>query len=50
MGGRASHGHMGAVLTPLFAFFEPGTCDKKNQGFLWSRKIRESTSKGPAKG
>ena len=43
--------YMGAVLKPLFTFcIEPKHVRSKISAFLWSRKIRESTAKGPAKG
>ena len=43
--------HMGAVLKPLFTFYiKPEHVRSKICPFLWSRKIRESTAKGPAKG
>ena len=43
--------HMGAVLKPLFTFcIKPEHVRSKMSAFLWSRKIRKSTAKGPAKG
>ena len=43
--------YMGAVLKPLFTFYiKPEHVRSKMSAFLWSRKIRESTAKGPAKG
>ena len=43
--------YMGAVLKPLFTFYiNPEHVRSKMSAFLWSRKIRESTAKGPAKG
>ena len=43
--------HVGAVLKPLFTFYiKPEHVRSKISAFLWSRKIRESTAKGPAKG
>ena len=42
---------MGPVLKPLFTFYiKPEHVRSKMSAFLWSRKIRESTAKGPAKG
>ena len=41
----------GAVLKPFFTFYiKPEHVRNKISAFLWSRKIRESTAKGPAKG
>ena len=43
--------YMGAVLKPLFTFYiKQEHVRSKIRTFLWSRKIRESTAKGPAKG
>ena len=43
--------HMGGVRKPLFTFYiKPEHVRSKMSAFLWSRKIRESTAKGPAKG
>ena len=49
--GCLAWGYMGAVLKPLFTFYiKPENVRSKMSAFLWSRKIRESTAKGPAKG